>query len=243
SSFLGKKVSSNGSSINIDKEGDDAKLRFVLKSDAPKAIIRVFDDKSNMIGQMEKENLSAGVNEIMWNGKSLDGQTAGPGKYTFQVLAHGEDYKPIEVELKTQGVVTGVEFDGENTILVVDGKRKIDLREVDSFEISKPRPQNTLKPIANVDTKGMKDIDINDMKDITNDEANKFGSKKLNSGRNWNLFNEDSGIVNNKNNISNKDKIEKYKQNNPSSLYGKNMNNNELISGTSKPFDYGENVE
>ncbi|MBF0362642.1 MAG: hypothetical protein HQK49_16600 [Oligoflexia bacterium] len=139
SSFLGKKVSSNGNSLNIDRDGDDAKIRFVLKSNAPATIIRIFDEKSNMIGQIEKENLAAGANEIIWNGKTLDGQIAGKGKYNFQVLAYGEDYKQVETELKTQGIVTGVEFDGENTILVVDGNRKVDLREVDSFETNDPK--------------------------------------------------------------------------------------------------------
>lgn len=147
-SLIGKKITTNGIQVNLDEEGGNAPIRFALKDDAARVMVRIFDGRGNMVAQLEKENMEAGNHQLNWNGKNLDGSYAEKGKYNVQVVAHAESGQSVEAETKTSGIVTGVEFDAnDNTILLVNGNR-VDLREVNSFEMNNANGVNS-GPSAN----------------------------------------------------------------------------------------------
>ncbi|MBF0209051.1 MAG: hypothetical protein HQK53_19500, partial [Oligoflexia bacterium] len=176
--LLGKRVSTSGETINLDAEGDISKLNFFIPDDAAKVVVRVFDAKRNMIAQINPGGLPAGNHTLQWNGKNLDGSYAAKGMYSFQVLAYKDTGESISAETKIVGIVKGVEFDGENTILVVNGKR-IDLRDIGSFEIdeqNKDINRNVDRNLSNID----KNINKNFGKNL-DEGINQNFDKSLNS--------------------------------------------------------------
>ncbi|MBF0365818.1 MAG: hypothetical protein HQK50_09610, partial [Oligoflexia bacterium] len=117
-------------------------VRFSLQAPAALAMVRIFDSRGNMMAELAQENMTSGSHEMTWNGKNLDSSYAEKGTYSFQVLAYDEAGQKVAAETMIAGVVSGVEFEGENTVLTVNGQ-KLDLRDVNSFESNE---KTTLKP-------------------------------------------------------------------------------------------------
>lgn len=133
-SFLGKEVVTTGRSLDFQGEGKEADILFTLPKAASKALVRIYDSKGNMVGEMWKENLGRGNNNVAWDGTALDGSPSAAGEYKVSVLAWDETAEPIPVETKVKGQVQSVFFENGETVLLVDGK-KVFLRDVDSFHV------------------------------------------------------------------------------------------------------------
>ena len=135
-SFLGKKVMAQGASIKHRGENTSSSINFSIPQSAAKGIIQIYDQKRQMISQLDLGARPAGAHRVSWDGKQWDGQDAGKGLYHFQVKTWDELNNEVPVETQTQGLVTGVSFDqyGEPMVMV-DGK-KIYLRNIQSFQLA-----------------------------------------------------------------------------------------------------------
>lgn len=131
-SFVGKKVVTNGSTLNLKRDGDSGDVLFKLDAQSPKVMIRILDEKNNIVGEIWKEGLSAGAHQVTWDGVSLDGSPAVKGKYTAQVKAWDEAGQSIGTKTEATGVVQSVTFDQGEPVLTVNGQ-KVFLRDVSSF--------------------------------------------------------------------------------------------------------------
>ena len=151
-SFLGKEVVTSGSSLKYGGQGSQADVLFSLPKPASKVLVRVFDDKNSMVGEIWKENIGRGNQTITWDGKRLDGAFEKEGEYRTQVMAWDQTSEPIEVKTKNTGVVESVFFEDGETVLMVKGK-KVFLRDVDSFHVP-----NTNKPQANAQAALQKEL-------------------------------------------------------------------------------------
>jgi flagellar basal-body rod modification protein FlgD len=136
-SFLGKKITTKGSTVNYSGEGSPSPFHFTLPKKAEKLMLRVFDSKNQMVAQIEREGLSPGGHQIHWDGKMLDNTRAVKDTYRFEVRAFDEFNDEFKGQTKAEGTVTGVHFEGKELVLVVDGKNKVFLRDVDSFSMPK----------------------------------------------------------------------------------------------------------
>lgn len=132
-SFIGKSVHTQGTSVPYNGEDLSVNLPFYLPKPAQKVMVRVFDSSNNLIAQLEHESMGMGSNSLRWNGKQMDGTRAVKGDYRFDVQAWDDKYQSFKGETKAQGLVTGVTFENGETVLELDGKRKVALRDVDSF--------------------------------------------------------------------------------------------------------------
>lgn len=133
-SFLGKQAMTSGTTVDYKGDGI-TEIPFYLPKHAKNLVLRIFDGKNQLIGQIEKENFSSGSNSIVWNGGSLDGTTAAKDTYRIEVRAWDEGYNEFRGETKSFGVVTGVSFEGGETILTLDGKKRAYLRDVENFKL------------------------------------------------------------------------------------------------------------
>ncbi len=149
-SFLGKKVITSGTTIKLDSEKGPGPLDlpFALSKPARNILIRVMDKKGQTISEIKKENVHKGNHVLSWDGKSLDGSKAGDGDYSFRVLAWDENMSQFDGETKTQGLVTGVYFENGDTVLKVDGDKRIFLHDVESFLIPGNNKNNTAQKAA-----------------------------------------------------------------------------------------------
>src|SRR3989339_490375 len=132
--FLGKKVLTAGTTIDYKGERS-VDIPFNLSKDAKALVMKIYDEKNQMIAQIEKEGLSKGSQQISWDGHALDTGKVGNGKYRVEVTAWDEQLEEFKGETKSYGVVTGVAFDGGETVLKLDGQKSVFLRDVERIEL------------------------------------------------------------------------------------------------------------
>ena len=137
-SFLGKKVMTNGTSIDYNGEGKDVKIPFYLDQPATVAIVNVLDNKNQLIARLERENLNKGMQDITWDGIGFDGQIAAKETYHFEVIAFDQNNIKFNGSTKSEGLVQGVHFEDGETILTLQGGKKVFLKDVHSFSVADP---------------------------------------------------------------------------------------------------------
>ena len=72
-SFVGKEVLTSGSSVSYKGKGQ-AEVLFNLPKSASKAIVRIVDQKGQLVSELPQESLGAGQHRLLWDGKRVDGR-------------------------------------------------------------------------------------------------------------------------------------------------------------------------
>lgn len=134
-SFLGRGVMTEGKSLNLKSEGASSDIHFTLDKEATKVMVRIFDKKNNMVGEIAQDNMGRGNQTLTWNGTALDNTPSPKGDYTVQIIAYDKQMQQFPVQSKVSGVVTGVSFENGETVLTVDNGKKVFLRDADSFAV------------------------------------------------------------------------------------------------------------
>lgn len=135
-SFLGKKVVTGGTTIDYQGDGKDVELPFYMDKAAKNVIIHIYDNKNQMIGKIDREDIGKGQNTITWDGIGVDGQIAPKETYHFDVVAFDDKNEKFFGTTRAEGVVTGVTFENGETILNVSGGKKVFLKDVESFALA-----------------------------------------------------------------------------------------------------------
>jgi flagellar basal-body rod modification protein FlgD len=134
-SFLGKKVVTTGTTIDYSGDGKDASLPFHLEKPAKHVMIRIYDNKNQMIGRVEKQDLQKGMQTITWDGIGLDQQIAPKETYHFDVVAFDENNEKFFGSTRGEGLITGVHFEDGETIFDLASGKKVFLKDVESFSL------------------------------------------------------------------------------------------------------------
>ena len=142
---MGKKIVTNGSTINIKESGDTGEVLFKLEGEASKVMIRILDDKNNIVGEIWKEGMSQGSHQINWDGIGLDGAPAPKGSYKAQVKAWDLAGNSVGARTEATGIVQSVTFDQNGPVLTVNGQ-KVFLHDVQSFHT--PETQTHVEKIS-----------------------------------------------------------------------------------------------
>lgn len=135
-SYLGKKVVTTGTTIDYSGDGQNVQLPFHLDKAAKNVIIRIYDNKNQMIGKIDREDLGKGQQGVIWDGVGLDGEIAPKEQYHFDVIAFDDKNEKFMGSTRAEGTVTGVRFENGETILDVSGGRKVFLKDVESFSLA-----------------------------------------------------------------------------------------------------------
>lgn len=147
-SFVGKKVVTTGSTLNLKESGDTGNVLFKLDGDASKVMVRILDEKNNVMGEMWRDGMSRGSHEITWDGVALDGTPAVKGSYKTIVKAWDEMGNEIGTRTEATGTVQSVTFDEGEPVLSVDGQ-KVYLRDVVSFHTAESNVGAKISPVSN----------------------------------------------------------------------------------------------
>lgn len=158
-SFLGKKVVTNGSTVKFEN-GQRPNMNFKLGKPVSKGMVRIFDQKNQLVSQIDFQAKPAGLHSISWGGRQLDNTIAAKGVYRFEVLAFDQMGNKIPAETKAEGTVQSVAFEKGEAVLTVDGK-KVFLRDVQSFHVAdngevghnKNNSQNSMNAMKNMQSK------------------------------------------------------------------------------------------
>lgn len=144
-SFIGKEVTSKGTTINYDGEGRSVSLPFHLDKPARNIMVRVYDSKNNLMAQIDKESLGQGSQNVVWDGLQMDGTVAVKDNYRLDVTAYDDELNKFKGKTKSTGLVTGVHFEGGEAVLEVDNTKKVFLRDVDNFGLPKNKLNGAVK--------------------------------------------------------------------------------------------------
>jgi len=147
-SFVGKKIVTSGSSLDLKDHGDQADVLFKLDGDASRVMIRILDDKNNIAGEIWKDGMSQGSHQVTWDGVALDGTPAVKGKYKLQVKAWDNMGSEVLAKTEATGLVSSVTFDEGEPVLTVSGQ-KVFLRDVVSFHTSDAQTHSANDTMAN----------------------------------------------------------------------------------------------
>lgn len=137
-SFVGKKIVTQGSSLDLKAAGEAQDVLFKLDSSASKVLVRILDEKNNIAGEIWRDGMSQGSHQVTWNGEQLDGAPAPQGKYQIQVKAWDDQGQNIVARTEATGIVESVTFDEGEPVLTVSGQ-KVYLRDVASFHTADAR--------------------------------------------------------------------------------------------------------
>jgi len=130
--MIGKTVVTDSTKISRVDQKSAHDLKFRLMADATKANITIKDAKGNIVRTLTFNNLKQGKNNLSWNGQLEDGTLAPLGDYTMEVEAHNSSGAKIFAQMKSQGVITGINFTGHGPQVLI-GKDAIDLSDIKSI--------------------------------------------------------------------------------------------------------------
>ncbi len=134
-SFLGKKVVTSGTTIDYSGDGHNVELPFYMDKAAKNVIVHIYDNKNQMIGKIDRTDLGKGQQTVEWDGIGVDGQIAPKETYHFDVVAYDDNNQKFFGTTRAEGTVTGVRFENGETILDVNGGKKVFLKDVESFAL------------------------------------------------------------------------------------------------------------
>ena len=118
-SYIGKEITAQGNTVQLES-GRPAECHFELDANAALAAITVYDASGGFVNSFETGSLSAGRQSVVWDGTDNNGNSALPGKYSFEVQAVDADDQNIDVTPMISAVVSGVSFKNQSASLITD---------------------------------------------------------------------------------------------------------------------------
>lgn len=127
--FIGKSVSGDSARLYRSKGDKDHDFNFTLPDFAKEAIIKVRNSQGDIVREMKLQNLKAGENRWVWNGKTTSDTVAPVGDYQFLIEAKGSNDQKLGVKTDFNGTISGVSYTPEGPVLLV-GSQSIKLKDV-----------------------------------------------------------------------------------------------------------------
>ncbi|NJO36453.1 MAG: flagellar hook assembly protein FlgD [Rhizobiales bacterium] len=118
-SYLGAEVEAEGSVFGLGEDGE-ATLRYELESPAVSALVRISDELGRTVA-LRSGDVGAGRHSVTWDGVGDNGVRHTDGSFTFEVIAQSVEGEPVDATTTITGVVDGVEMQGSESLLSIDG--------------------------------------------------------------------------------------------------------------------------
>jgi flagellar basal-body rod modification protein FlgD len=119
-SFIGRTVSASSAVTQLN--GGSAVWNFSLAADAPDAQVTIRNLSGDVVFS-DKMSLARGEHSFQWDGLDPSGIPLNEGSYAITVEAKDADGNNVSVSTQTTGVVEGVDFGGDEPVLLVGGAR------------------------------------------------------------------------------------------------------------------------
>lgn len=117
-SYIGKEVTSAGNRAEL--AGGQAVWGFNAESLASDATVTIKDSLGNVV-YSENGSLEPGPGAFMWDGRGSDGSMRPDGVYTISIEAKGLSGRTVHVGTETRGIVSAVDFSGNEPVLTIGG--------------------------------------------------------------------------------------------------------------------------
>lgn len=118
-SYLGSEVEVDGDVVRLGSDGI-AKVHYDIDQRAGAVTVNILDELGNRIASFQGEN-EAGRHSLTWDGLGDDGVRRSEGSFKIEILAETAAGEPVLATTAITGIVDGVEMNGSETMLSVDG--------------------------------------------------------------------------------------------------------------------------
>jgi flagellar basal-body rod modification protein FlgD len=116
-SYIGKEITAKGNSIQLEN-GRPVECHFELGANAALVVISIYDASGDFVTSFETGPLNSGRQLDAWNGMDMNGNSASPGFYRFEVQALDTENESLSVTPLISSVVTGVSFKNQAVSLI-----------------------------------------------------------------------------------------------------------------------------
>ena len=121
-SLLGREVKALGNQAYLPEDGQ-AKMHYNLGAYAETVTIDILDGSGTTVATFTVDKVGQGDQIFEWDGRTMHGEQAQPGEYTFQVTAVDSAGNNIMVLPYMLGTVEGVQYLEGQAYLIIDGTR------------------------------------------------------------------------------------------------------------------------
>jgi len=121
-SLLGRQVKALGNEAYLPSDAG-ATLHYKLGAYAETVTIDIFDGSGSKVATYTVDKVGEGDQFFEWDGRTMHGENAQPGTYSFQVTAADSSGKDITVMPYTLGMVEGVQYIEGQAYLIIDGTK------------------------------------------------------------------------------------------------------------------------
>lgn len=143
--LIGKVVT--GDLSQIKHSGKEHLIHYDLPEKANEVKIEVLNSKGEVVRKWTLVDQDKGVKSLQWDGLKEDGTPLPHETYQLRVQYKSLKGEELEVQMNFKGQVSGVNFTGEDPLLIL-GERSVKLSEVRRiFSSHGPSPETSTPPI------------------------------------------------------------------------------------------------
>ena len=118
--FVGKTIKASGSMFELES-GETHEIQYQLGEDADTVYVSIVNASGEIVRKIEMDDMSAGDQSVVWDGKDENGNAASAGTYSFSVQAQNSDGETMATAAYIKETVTGVSYhDGSTYLLAKD---------------------------------------------------------------------------------------------------------------------------
>lgn len=117
--LIGKEVQGAGNTMGV-VEGKVSTTQYTLADAADSCRIEIYDSAGRMADTVELGYAASGLHELTWDATTPSGTVVDDGQYTYNVVAINALGQKVDVDYRSTGRVTGVNFDGGKAQVTVD---------------------------------------------------------------------------------------------------------------------------
>lgn len=127
-SLIGKTVQGKGSSMGV-LNGAVTPTQYSLANTADSCQVNIYNAAGTMVDSMDLGPASSGNHDLSWDGKMPNGTVVPDGEYTYTVTAMSNGQQ-VNVDYRTTGKVTGVNFSGSQAQVTVDNSVAMNVADI-----------------------------------------------------------------------------------------------------------------
>lgn len=118
-SLIGKDVQAFGNQMAV-VDGAVSATEFTLTDAAEICVVNIYDAAGHLVRSIDAGPLASGPHELAWDGKDSAENQAEEGVYYYEIDALNALGQEVEIDYRTSGRVTGLQYDSGQAILTVD---------------------------------------------------------------------------------------------------------------------------
>ena len=127
--LIGKEVQGAGNNMGV-VAGKVSTTEYTLADAADSCRIEIYDSAGRMADTVELGYAASGVHELTWDATTPSGTVVPDGQYTYNVVAINALGQKVDVDYRSTGLVTGVNFDGGKAQVTVDNSIAMNVADI-----------------------------------------------------------------------------------------------------------------